>query len=506
MYIMHFFFHFLKRTFIVFLVICFMGFTFLQDFFVVHARAVSSLEAVFAAALVSYVGSAGVRLWREGVGSDGDDAVQQLTDDILTLWDDVYRDENFNRPTWEVVAHGISLDSGKFIFDYDSAQSMQAFTDWLGSHYNMIPDNTYSLTDNGSTSNVFYYELPSDEREGLSNLDNGYWAMPAIGMSPQLSFINSGNVQYDYSGGSFLVCIDGGSSSRAYTFVLVSETQFTVLETHDGNTSSLTPSLVTKNGVSRPNTSGNSFVFYRYIFSLNKSYNFLTPIFLNNTFGGNNGIVISEIAYVLLAGNRIGGTDDMFATVGKSIGNLVYDLLKPVFDAETDEVVTPGQSLSIDVGLDLDATEDDVIERVVGGYVGGERAIGGFESVATPVPIEGSQELYPQPATDDVDGLGLPALGQALTNVFPFCIPFDVVALVKSLNAEALPPHFEIDLVTDSMRSRLNMSSSTDTSFTLDLSDPKFEVLHKLIYWGTTLTFCLSLAFATKRLIWSSGG
>ncbi len=100
----------------------------------------------------------------------------------------------------------------------------------------------------------------------------------------------------------------------------------------------------------------------------------------------------------------------------------------------------------------------------------------------------------------DVSTLGLPELGNALTSRFPFCIPWDVSKGISLLSAPAKTPYFEVDLLAP-IADRVGGWEGS-TKIVLDFS--KYEIIGKVSRWTSTIGFCLVLASATKRLIWTS--
>lgn len=200
----------------------------------------------------------------------------------------------------------------------------------------------------------------------------------------------------------------------------------------------------------------------------------------------------TEMCYVALAGDLVGSRFDLFATVGMTVSDKVRDLLD-------------GQSLAIDIGASAGADDEEIIGAAALGYSVPATSEVVPSAVATPVPIAGVEELYPQAqAASDVDSLGLPALGQVLTSRFPFCIPWDVVYLYQSLNAQPQRPVIDIDILPASFKQKIGITQNT--SFTFDLGDPKFSLALKIIRWSTLFGFVLVLALTTKKLIWTTGG
>lgn len=101
---------------------------------------------------------------------------------------------------------------------------------------------------------------------------------------------------------------------------------------------------------------------------------------------------------------------------------------------------------------------------------------------------------------EDVDELGLPSLGEALTRRFPFSIPWDIARGITLLAAPAKTPYFEVDFYAPI--SDLVGGWQGSTTIVLDFS--QFESLGRLSRWTSTIGFCLFLASATKRFIWTA--
>ena len=101
---------------------------------------------------------------------------------------------------------------------------------------------------------------------------------------------------------------------------------------------------------------------------------------------------------------------------------------------------------------------------------------------------------------EDVDDLGLPSLGDALTRRFPFSIPWDIARGITLLAAPAKAPYWEVDFLKP-ISGRVGGWQGS-TKIVLDFSE--FEILGRLSRWTSTIGFCLFLASATKRFIWTA--
>lgn len=81
---------------------------------------------------------------------------------------------------------------------------------------------------------------------------------------------------------------------------------------------------------------------------------------------------------------------------------------------------------------------------------------------------------------------------KGLQSVFPFCIPFDVIAFMGCLSAPAQAPHFKVPIkypTLDGMK-----------TYEVDLDLSKFNDVAKIVRVCETLLFCVGLAVATRNL------
>lgn len=85
---------------------------------------------------------------------------------------------------------------------------------------------------------------------------------------------------------------------------------------------------------------------------------------------------------------------------------------------------------------------------------------------------------------DDVKGIG------DITKLFPFCIPFDMVELIRGMSADRKPPHFVFKHRFD----KINYTFKVD----VDLSD--YDKYIKLFRYGMQVLYVLALMFLTARI------
>lgn len=159
------------------------------------------------------------------------------------------------------------------------------------------------------------------------------------------------------------------------------------------------------------------------------------------------------------------------------------------------EGIAAEQGIALDVGaastMDLDQVLGGVLEDVLAGTL--ESTMAAADEKTEPVDP-------PAGEITDVDDLGLPALGAALTSRFPFSIPWDFFRAVQLLAASAKAPYFEVDFMEPLADDVGGWQG--DTTVILDFSE--YAIIGQISRWTSTIGFCLMLAGATKRLIWTA--
>ena len=154
-----------------------------------------------------------------------------------------------------------------------------------------------------------------------------------------------------------------------------------------------------------------------------------------------------------------------------------------------------GQSIALDVGAAQSMELQEILQGILEGILTGDLAASAEIVAAAEVPVDPPAETLP-----DVDGLGLPALGAALTSRFPFSIPWDVYRGVTLLAAPPKAPYFEVDFMAP-LADRVGGWKGS-TKIVLDFSE--YEIIGQVCRWTSTIGFCLMLAGGTKRLIWTA--
>lgn len=154
-----------------------------------------------------------------------------------------------------------------------------------------------------------------------------------------------------------------------------------------------------------------------------------------------------------------------------------------------------GQSIALDVGATQSMELQEILQGILDAILAGDLAASAEIVDAAEVPVDPPAGELP-----DVDGLGLPALGAALTSRFPFSIPWDVYKGVTLLAAPPKAPYFEVDFFEPI--GHLVGGWQGSTKIVLDMSE--YEIIGQVCRWTSTIGFCLMLATGTKRLIWTA--
>lgn len=95
------------------------------------------------------------------------------------------------------------------------------------------------------------------------------------------------------------------------------------------------------------------------------------------------------------------------------------------------------------------------------------------------------------PVLDDYQAAGsLDGTPVHLSDLFPFCIPFDIFHMIQGLQHNREAPHFEWNL---------NVPDLVDYTFEIDLSD--FDTVAVVLRSMELLLFCVGLAMVTRSLI-----
>lgn len=112
--------------------------------------------------------------------------------------------------------------------------------------------------------------------------------------------------------------------------------------------------------------------------------------------------------------------------------------------------------------------------------------------IPKPNPTEDSSEDSTQDSTQDedyedvVDSAGK---GGNWKRLFPFCIPWDIMTLIKSMNAEKKAPHFKYE----------HTFKGINYTFSIDVDMSDYWKYIKIFRWGMTIFFIIGLFFLTVK-------
>lgn len=107
------------------------------------------------------------------------------------------------------------------------------------------------------------------------------------------------------------------------------------------------------------------------------------------------------------------------------------------------------------------------------------------------LPNSGNPVITPSIPTDsaNIDFHGLNTID--LKEIFPFCIPFDLVAILEFLNREPIAPHFVLPFVFEPL----------NINYTFDIDFKDYEVLSNILRSFLTVIYIVALLFKTRDLI-----
>lgn len=446
----------LKRFTVFFVSFC-LVFSFVCSSFVSLAVAPVALVE---AALVSYVASTGYKLWVDnGTGSD-----------VLSLMSDLYSDWLLSLSGGTLTLEQIgnqnlvySDNSGHIVITKTAADIFQDFSDWIQSQYSVVagasspttviqPSSAGLLLDG---SPVYVYDWPSSSLSGFNpsdTIDTSTWSYGSI---PSMT---------RYTG--YYASLSDGSV--LYNMKLNNKLNYGIAGVNSGamnvNIESTSVCFICYSGLSGQPTAW-------------VGYNPTSHIWVDF------GTLPQEYWGIIGAGSS-------------GLG-LAVSLAQNVIDKATD--LAQDYVLVFDVGASAGATATDIADAVAAGYDTATGVVPVTDTIIAADVIDTPVQPYP-----DVDSLGLPQLGLALTTRFPFSIPWDISAIYSAISAPSEPPVKTFDLIPASVLSRWGINANT--SITIDLTEQKYSVLLAIIHWSCIIGFCFGLAVMTKRYVWTTGG
>lgn len=418
-------------------------------------------------ALASYVTSSGYKLYNDnGTGSDILGSLGELYDDYVTISNSTISGQLANLAFLANSPYVYQDNSGQIVVSKVAADIFQDFADWIQTEYSITVGSDTptqvvsasggggSVTNGTSVSNVLFPYLYT------------------VTASVTWQYVTSKGTTIDYYANTSVpvrfALFKNSNSSQLSVILAASDSSF-LWSFNGGSSSSARVSTV----------NGNTFYWGAVQTGLTSS-----SFALTNTNGFVSDGYFDLLAYNLIYGEiqASGGVAALGATLSQAVADVIGQ-------AQDDDAVVIG------VGAGVGATAQDIADIVAQGVKA--QTLDPSVSITAEAVIDTPVQPYP-----DIDGLGLPTLGAALVSRFPFCVPWDFVDTLKILNAEPIPPVFDVTLVPASVAARWGVSGNY--TIHVDLTSAEYAKLFVALRWGTLVGFCLGLALLTKRLIWTA--
>lgn len=112
--------------------------------------------------------------------------------------------------------------------------------------------------------------------------------------------------------------------------------------------------------------------------------------------------------------------------------------------------------------------------------------------IPTPDPTEDTSEDSTQDSTQDQDYedvIDSAGKGGNWKRLFPFCIPWDIMTLIKSMNATKKAPHFKFE----------HTFKNINYTFKIDVDMSDYWKYIKIFRWGMAIFFIIGLFFLTVK-------
>lgn len=134
-----------------------------------------------------------------------------------------------------------------------------------------------------------------------------------------------------------------------------------------------------------------------------------------------------------------------------------------------------------------DKTPEDVADKIIDDYI--NPIVAPWDNPTIPTdPTDPTEPIDPVVPTDPA---GEGKIGGVLGTVFPFCIPFDLINMVKAFKAPPKAPYFEIPVVFEPL--------GLDEKLIIDFN--KFEPIAKIFRVFAVLGFITALILLSRNLI-----
>ena len=349
----------------------------------------------------------------------------------------------------------------------------QEFADWIQTEYNVTvgsdsptqvvqPSGGVVTNSNAGDATLFY--RPNCFPNGVAVAQNSITYYDVVKYERKeytLSFTSGYSSGFTYS-------------SYRRGPVVVSESPF-----------SITVNSYTDSSVQGLTKSGQRFYYYVYPLTgynqANASFNTSTSTTYNLNNYSQSELAADYYTFVT-TGTMSGGVSSLGVTLAQAVADVVGQ-------AKEDDAVVIG------VGASAGATAQDIADMVAQGIKA--QTLNPSVSITAEAVIDTPVQPYP-----DIESLGLPQLGAALVERFPFCIPWDFVDTLRLFSADPQPINIKVDLIPQRIKTSVGITS--DTSFDIDLSGEQYAKIGVFCRWGSLIAFCFGLFLLTKRLVWTA--
>lgn len=414
------------------------------------------------AGLVSFMAAAGIEITTSGVESG----------DLGTIWENITHDFSYDNKAltdWYGDGDAVNFIVGKdnvdkfAIYSSSFASWLNELKDWLvntfsvGSSISSIYNNSGYVLADGTLFNKVY--LQSE----ISNLSQGIFDIPLAYNSSKVFDFGNNNIL------SFSLTSDNVSNDHTFRCYVIENGEILSSNTSNylrGNATNQNVFIISDN----PYSVGASYIV-RWGGDFNWTGNQI------NVYGLNNFFDSLEVSSISVSGELTDGYDDF------------EQALEDAFtDAGTGENARIGVNVG-DVAVDLPLTDqklvDGVLDLSASNTLTGELT-GGY--------------VDEKEAEKELDGTVVPSVGNFEGNIikvdgiedfFPFCIPFDLYAIISKLNVPAVAPRFTYTFDFN------GVFESVD----IDIDFSIFEQVARVARIAMIIAFSVFLIIKTRDLI-----
>ena len=214
-------------------------------------------------------------------------------------------------------------------------------------------------------------------------------------------------------------------------------------------------------------------------------YSIYIPFGLNNISISEDSDTLSSSSYDVTVLDRDENEEiylpTPFDVVKTGNGDLAADIAGTMID------VSDVQDIPTDEVIDLDVTETGVAARE-------QEDTDALDKAKDNAQTRQEEEAKPD-VKDDVNSKDddLDKYKIKVTDIFPFCIPFDIYRFFSCLAADPVAPKFTIPVITE--------NSFGIPEYSIEIDFAMFDTVAAILRKMELLGFCVGLAFATNKLI-----